>query len=83
MQELVRQAKADLARRLSTSVDQIELTEAKQVDWTDSSMGCPEPGGQYLQVLQVGEFIRLHADGRVYEYHSGKNRPPFLCEPTR
>ncbi len=83
MQGLVEQAKADLARRLSVPADQIELIEAIRVDWPDSSLGCPEPGGEYLHVWIVGELIRLRVDGRVYEYHSGQNRPPFLCQPTK
>ncbi len=83
MQRLVEQAKADLARRLSITEDRIELVSALQVDWPDTSMGCPQPGGEYLHVWVVGELIRLRAEGRVYEYHSGPNRPPFLCLPTK
>jgi hypothetical protein len=83
MQQLIAQAKADLARELSIELEQIELVEAIRVDWPDSSLGCPEPGGEYLHVWVVGELILLRVENKVYEYHSGNNRPPFLCQITK
>ena len=77
---LVIQAKEDLAERLSTAVDQIQLVEFRAVVWPDASLGCPQPGMAYKQVPQDGGLIRLEVDGRLYEYHSGGSRPPFLCE---
>lgn len=77
---LVTQAKEDLAERLSIAVDQIQLVEFKAVVWPDASLGCPRPGMAYIQVPQDGALIRLKADGKVYEYHSGGARAPFLCE---
>lgn len=80
LQSLVMQAKEDLARRLSIEVDQIGLVEVEVVVWPDSSLGCPQPGMAYTQVLQDGLLIRLSVGRHMYEYHSGSNRPPFLCE---
>lgn len=79
-EQIVLQAKQDLAKQLSISIDQISLVEAQEVTWPDSSLGCPQPGMMYLQVLVDGYLIRLRASGKVYEYHSGGNRPPFLCQ---
>jgi hypothetical protein len=80
LQKFVMQAKEDLAKRLNIAVDQIELVELQAVTWPDASLGCPKPGMGYIQVQQDGLLIRLRADGRIYEYHSGGGRPPFLCE---
>jgi hypothetical protein len=79
-QDLVVQAKGDLAQRLSVDVDQIDLIEARAVVWPDSSMGCPQPGVAYTQVRRDGLLIRLRVGKRIYNYHSGGNRSPFLCE---
>ncbi|MFQ5596208.1 MAG: hypothetical protein ACE5HA_18860 [Anaerolineae bacterium] len=78
--KLVSQAMEDLAGRLSVHVDEIELVESKSVIWPDSSMGCPKPGMAYTQVQHDGLLLRLQVGDRVYEYHSGGSRPPFLCE---
>ena len=79
-QGLVMQAREDLARRLSIEVDQIELLEVSAVVWPDGGLGCPQPGMVYTQVQHDGALIRLRVGKRIYNYHSGGNRPPFLCE---
>jgi hypothetical protein len=80
LDDLIQSAKEDLAQRLSISVERIEVVEARSVVWPNAAMGCPQPGMQYKQVPYDGALIRLRADGRVYEYHSGGARGLFLCE---
>jgi hypothetical protein len=80
LEPLVNQAKEDLAQRLSISVDQIAVLEARSVVWPNAALGCPQPGMKYRQVPMDGALIRLAVDGKVYEYHSGGGRDPFLCE---
>ncbi len=79
-QEQIAQAKHDLAQRLSIDVDQIELVEVQTVVWPDGSLGCPQPGMAYIQVQQDGLLIHLRVGKHTYNYHSGGNRGPFLCE---
>ena len=76
----VAQAQADLAQRLSISPDDISVVEVLPQTWTDTSMGCPQPGMDYLQVLVEGLLVRLDYAGQVYAYHSGGGQPPFLCQ---
>ena len=73
-------AKQDLAQRLSTSSDQIELVDVQPMVWPDGALGCPQPGMEYTQVQQDGLLIRLRAGKMLYNYHSGHSRGPFLCE---
>lgn len=80
--EIVTKAKNDLAGRLSIEVSQIDLLEVREVTWSDSSLGCPQPGMIYSQATQDGLLIRLSAAGRMYFYHSGATQVPFLCEGT-
>lgn len=82
LQPLVDMAKQDLATRLSIAEDEIDLIEAKAVVWPDSSLGCPQPGMQYLQVPEDGAFVILQAEELNYEYHTGGSRGLFLCEQT-
>jgi hypothetical protein len=76
----VRRATDDLAGRLGVDAAEIELLTAVLVSWPDASLGCPQPGFEYAQVLTDGSVIELGVDDRVYRYHSGGTRTPFLCD---
>lgn len=76
----VTQAQNDLAQRLGLPAEQIEVVEVQEMTWPDTSMGCPQPGMEYLQVPQDGLLVRMRVAEAVYDYHSGGNREPFLCE---
>lgn len=80
LEKIVAQAKNDLAQRLAIDPAQIDLVEAASVTWPDGSLGCPQPGMAYTQVQVDGLLIRLRAGDRIYEYHGGGARAPFLCE---
>ena len=74
--------KEDLAERLDVSIDDIGLVEFALVTWGDPSLGCPQPGMKYKQVPVDGYLIRLAYEGRIYNYHGGGSRDPFLCETS-
>jgi hypothetical protein len=80
LQNLIDKAISDLANRLSIPSVEITVVEATPIVWPDSSLGCPQPGMEYLQVPEDGLLIRLQANEQIYEYHSGGFRDPFLCE---
>jgi len=83
LQSLVDKAREDLAQRLSISTTQINIIEAKEVTWSNSSLGCPQPGMLYADVLTPGYLILLNANGQDFEYHTGKGSDIFYCEnPT-
>ncbi len=76
----IAEAIEDLAQRQSIPPSEVEVVSVEEVVWPDSSLGCPQPGMRYRQVLQDGMRIILRANGRQYTYHSGGRRAPFLCE---
>lgn len=80
LQNLVEQAKADLAQRLSIPASQIILLEATEAEWSDSSLDCPQPGMSYLQVITPGYRILLEANNTQYEYHSNRDTYVVYCE---
>ena len=80
---LIEKARADLAQRLSVPATQIDILEAKEVFWPDSSLGCPQPGTTYDQVEVPGYLILLKANGEEFEYHANIHNYVFYCEnPT-
>ena len=71
---LVREASDDLARRLNTHPDDIHVQDVESVTWPDASLGVPEPGMMYAQVLTPGWRITLQAGDAVYVYHTDQRR---------
>lgn len=71
---VVDMAKQDLAEKLNLQIENIQLVKQEAVDWQDSSLGYPEEGMMYIQVITPGFRIILKADGKLYEYHSDYKR---------
>ena len=82
LENLVQLAKAELAQRVAVSMDQITLVEATEVEWSNSSLDCPQPDMAYLQVITPGYRILLEASGTQYEYHSNRDAYVVFCDPA-
>jgi hypothetical protein len=79
LQRLVDLAMQDLGTSRGVGQAEIEILQAEYVTWRDASIGCPRQGYQYMQVLTHGARIKLRVNMQLFQYHSGGNRPPFLC----
>jgi len=77
---LIESAKMDLAQRLSVPISQIEAIETKEATWPDASLGCPQPGIVYAQVLTPGYLVILKYAGDEFEYHVGIHGDIRYCE---
>lgn len=63
-------AAVNLADQLGIDVAEVQVMSIEQVDWPDSSLGCPQPGQDYLMVITPGFRIVLEANGTNVEYHA-------------
>lgn len=73
------QAQEALANWLSIFSEEIEVVEVEEVEWPDTSLGCPEPGMAYLQVIVPGCRVVMRMNDEVYEYHWGGGHG-VLCD---
>lgn len=80
LQKMIETAAEDLANRFSIASDQIQLQEALEMTWPDSSLGCPNPSSMYMQVLTPGYLIRLQTPDSTFEYHTDKRGSVVYCE---
>ncbi len=79
-EELLAAAVADLSAQTGTSIDQIKLISIEPVEWSDSSLGCPQEGFMYAQVITPGYQIVLEAQGQEYTYHTNQTTNVILCQ---
>jgi hypothetical protein len=82
-QPLVRAAMLDLVEREQIEVNQITVEEVTETEFSDTSLGVPEPGQSYAQIITPGYVIVLEADGEIYQYHGAETRVVFVPEEYR
>lgn len=80
LKNLIDKAKEHLANRLSVPIDLVNFNKVFDVTWPDSSLGCPQDGMMYAQVLTPGYLIQLEHGNIQYEYHSNKGTSLVSCE---
>jgi hypothetical protein len=78
-EEAIALAKRTLAEQLNVDEATIEVVWAGRVTWSDTSLGCPEKGKMYAQVLTPGYQVLLRVEGKDYEVHTGGGRA-VVCE---
>lgn len=77
-------AKEHLAAELDITPGQVEALTVEPVDWSDASLGCPEPGKVYAQVITPGYRVLLKAEEEKYELHTDESgRSVVICEPAQ
>ena len=80
------EARQVLADRLSVPAAGLELVSDEPVQWGDTSLGCPQAGMVYAQVITPGHRITFRQGDDTYEVHTasgedgGPKLEPVSCE---
>ena len=80
------EARQVLADRLSVPAAGLELVSDELVQWGDTSLGCPQAGMFYAQVITPGHRITFRQGDDTYEVHTasgedgGPKLEPVSCE---
>ena len=80
------EARQVLADRLSVPDDGLELVSDEPVQREDTSLGCPQAGMVYAQVITPGHRITFRQGDDTYEVHTaseedgGPKLEPVSCE---
>jgi hypothetical protein len=80
---VVELARHTLANELGCESNQVIVVSVEAVTWPDSSLGCPQPGMMYLQVITPGYAVVLEHDGRRYTYHTDRGQRVVRCDRGR
>lgn len=62
--------KESLATFLGVEKEEIKVVSTEEVEWPDTSLGVPEPGMMYAQVVIPGFKIIYQVAGKTYEVHT-------------
>ncbi len=79
---LIERAKDDLVQATGAESDAITVVSTEEVEWSDSSLGCPDPDAMYAQVITPGFLIVLESDGNTFNFHTGINPDGPLVQCT-
>jgi len=63
----------DAAGRAGVTPDQVKVVSAEAMTFPDGSLGCPEPGMAYTQMVVDGFKIVAQAKGVTYDYRGTAN----------
>lgn len=72
--EAIALAKASLIEQLDVKNDGISVVEVERVDWPDASLGCPEEGMMYAQMIVPGYTVVVEVGGKTHNVHVGDGR---------
>lgn len=68
------QAREMLAGVLSIDPSSAKIASIERVEWPDSSLGVPEPGTFYIQVITPGFKMVMELEGKQYVFHTSTSR---------
>ena len=79
---------ADAAKRFNVAESGVVLARAEQLTWSDGSLGCPEPGVAYTQMLVAGFRVDATTSAGTLTYHTDSRGSVVSCgarsaRPTR
>jgi hypothetical protein len=81
-EEIGRALKPLVAEDVGVAPTALKLVEAEAVEWADASLGCPQPGMYYAQMITPGwRFIYEDDAGERYDIRAPQDPTKFrLCE---
>jgi len=70
---------ADAAKRFKVAESAVVLARAEQLTWSDGSLGCPEPGRMYTQMLVAGFRVVATTGAGSLTYHTDARGSVVTC----
>jgi len=72
----------DAAAHLNVSRDQLQVSQVESQQWNDASLGCPQPGQLYSQIVTPGFLVMISSGSHQLEYHTDTRGRVTLCHET-
>jgi hypothetical protein len=72
-------ARQQLADTLGCDAQAVTIVGVEEMEWSDSSLGCPKPGMMYMQVITPGYRVTLEHNGQRYTFHTDRGQRAIRC----
>ena len=82
-QDVAERAADLVASTLHVSPDEVTVLSVQRVTWSDASLGCPEPGMMYAQVLTPGYLVTTQVNGQTQNVHMNDKGKGRICPPEQ
>jgi hypothetical protein len=79
-QELFDAVVDDMLARSGGDRSAIEVVKSEAVEWSDGSLGCPQPDMMYTQAIVPGYHVILALGDETYDYRLSDRGAFVLCE---
>ena len=63
-------------------VADVKVLTVEPVAWSDASLGCPQEGYMYAQVVTPGYKATVEVAGEVYQVHMDDQGRGLICPPV-
>ncbi|NOZ51366.1 MAG: hypothetical protein GXP37_15180 [Chloroflexi bacterium] len=70
-----------VATQLGLTETSLQVRHIQPITWPDASLGCPQEGMLYAQVLTPGYKVMVEAPDATYELHLDANGAGDFCPP--
>lgn len=78
-EDLLDKIYVDLEQNVGADRSAFTLVRGEAVQWSDGSLGCPEPGQMYTQAVVGGFHVVIEYAGKQYDYRSSERGYFVLC----
>jgi hypothetical protein len=79
-QELFDAVVDDLLTRSGGDRSAVVVVKSEAVEWSDGSLGCPQPGMMYTQAIVPGYHVILALGDETYDYRLSDRGTFVLCQ---
>lgn len=80
---LIRSATELVSRETGLAASELTLVSAEAVEWPDTSLGCPQPGMMYAQVITPGFRLLFQGPGGdMFEVHTNRSGSSMVLCPA-
>jgi hypothetical protein len=77
----IQQAVEQVLEKEKGITGEVTVVDYEEVDWPDSSLGCPQPDMAYAQVITPGYKVIVEAEGKQYDVRINESSMNgIICE---